>query len=294
VFRKGCIVKLPEPQDAKLKRDPRALLKAYGLKPKKRLGQNFLVSKPALERVVRAADLSGGEDVLEIGAGLGALTLLLAEQAARVVTVEIDQELLPPLSWVLGGLQNVELRAGDILSMDLAELGLRRGYVVVANIPYQITSRLIRLLLEHEYSAVRLVLTIQKEVAERIIAEAGDKSLLALSVDVFGRGGIEAVIGADAFYPQPGVDSAVLRIDRHAQPLVDREHLSDFFNLARAGFGQKRKQLLNSLSSGLGLPKEPMQQALLAAGISPSQRAQELDLQDWARLLSAMIESSLL
>ncbi len=287
-------MKLPEPQDAKLKRDPRALLRAYGLKPKKRLGQNFLVSLPALQSVVRAADLSGREDVLEIGAGLGALTLLLADKAARVVAVEIDQELLPALAWVLEGTQNVELRDGDILKMDLAKLGLRRGYVVVANIPYQITSRLIRMLLENEYSAARIVLTIQKEVAERIVAGPGEKSLLALSVDVFGEARIEAVIGAESFYPQPGVDSAVLRIDRHSEPLIEAEHLSDFFTVARAGFGQKRKQLLNSLSSSLGMPKEPLAQAMLAAGIEPSQRAQELDLQDWARLLAALIESRLL
>lgn len=287
-------MKIPEPRDEQLRRDPRALLKAFGLKPKKRLGQNFLVSTSALDQIIQAAELTGKEDILEIGAGLGTLSLLLAEGEGKLVAVEIDRDLLPVLTWVLAGLPDVELREGDILSLDLGDLGLRSGYIVVANIPYQITSRLIRRLLEHEFTATRLILTIQKEVAERIIAGPGDMSLLALSVAVFGQARIEAVIGADAFYPRPGVDSAILRIDRHPEPQVVREYLPQFFKLARAGFGQRRKQLQNAISSGLGVPKELIQHALEISRIDPSLRAQELDLEDWSRLLTVLMESGLL
>jgi len=287
-------MKIPEPRDEQLRRDPRALLKAFGLKPKKRLGQNFLVSTSALDQIIQAAELTGKEDILEIGAGLGTLSLLLAEGEGKLVAVEIDRDLLPVLTWVLAGLPDVELREGDILSLDLGDLGLRSGYIVVANIPYQITSRLIRRLLEHEFTATRLILTIQKEVAERIIAGPGDMSLLALSVAVFGQARIEAVIGADAFYPRPGVDSAILRIDRYPEPQVVREYLPQFFKLARAGFGQRRKQLQNAISSGLGVPKELIQHALEISRIDPSLRAQELDLEDWSRLLTVLMESGLL
>jgi len=270
-----------------LKDDPRALLRAFDLKPKKRLGQNFLVSRAELARVVESAGLTGSEDVLEIGAGLGTLSLKLADRARFVAVVEIDRELIPVLEWVFSDLQNVRLFQGDILEMDLAQLGLQPGYVVVANIPYNITSHLIRKLMESPFPARRVVLTIQREVAQRITSEPGDMNLLALSVQIFGQPAIEAVIPADAFYPRPSVDSAVIRIDRFEQPLLPEGQSGRFFALARAGFGQRRKQILNALAGGLGLEKGRVASLLLEAGIEPTRRAQELTLEDWLSLTAA-------
>jgi 16S rRNA (adenine1518-N6/adenine1519-N6)-dimethyltransferase len=267
-----------------LKRDPQGLLKAFGLRPKKRLGQNFLVSNSGLAKVLHAADLRGNEDVLEIGAGLGTLSLSLSEKAKYLVVVEIDEDLLPALNWVLEGLSNVKLIAGDILSLDLARTGLHSGYTVVANIPYNITSHLIRKLMESPYPARRIVLTIQREVAERIVAEPGDMNLLALSVQVYGRAEIESILPADNFYPRPEVDSAVIRIEQFDEPAITSGQLTPFFEVARAGFGQRRKQLHNALAGGLGLSKKSVDSLLESAGISPASRAQELSIADWITL----------
>jgi 16S rRNA (adenine1518-N6/adenine1519-N6)-dimethyltransferase len=274
----------PPPLKDELRKDPRALLRAFNLRPKKSLGQNFLVSPSGIETVVRAADLTGDEDVLEIGAGLGTLSLALAERARYLLAIEIDEDLLPALRWVLSNLENVRLLSGDILNLDLAQLGLQPDYVVVANIPYNITSHLIRKLMESDFPAQRVILTIQEEVANRIVAEPGGMSLLALSVQVYGVPRVEAKIAAAAFTPQPAVNSAVIRIDRLSRPRLAADKRSAFFELARAGFGQRRKQLPNALSHGLGLKKAHVIELLEAVGISPRSRAQELSLDEWISL----------
>jgi 16S rRNA (adenine1518-N6/adenine1519-N6)-dimethyltransferase len=267
-----------------LKQDPRGLLKAFGLRPKKRLGQNFLVSSSGLAKVMQAAQLTGEEQVLEIGAGLGTLSLSLARSAQYLVVVEIDEDLLPALSWVLSGLSNVSLIVGDILALDLAQTGLHPDYTVVANIPYNITSHLIRKLMESPYPARRIVLTIQREVAERIVAGPGDMNMLALSVQIYGQAVVESTLPADFFYPRPEVDSAVIRIDRFYEPAIPPGQLAAFFTIARAGFSQRRKQLQNALASRLGMSKERVNTLLGSAGIRPASRAQELSLADWIRL----------
>lgn len=260
------------------------LLRYHHLSPRKSLGQNFLVDNNALEKVVDAAEVKRTDEVLEIGAGLGSLTRFLARAANRVVAVEIDRHLLPVLDSVLTGEQNVEIVQGDIQGMNLSDLHLNEGYLVVANIPYYITSAIIRRLLESSVKPSRMVLTIQKEVAQRICAPAGDLSLLALSVQVYGKPRIAAKIPAGAFYPPPKVDSAVIRVDLYPQPVIAENLLESFFKLAKAGFGQKRKMLRRSLASGVNLSLAQSEALLLSSGIDPTRRAETLHLQEWAVL----------
>ena len=204
--------------------------------------------------------------MLEIGAGLGSLTRLLAQSARRVVAVEIDRKLIPPLNEVMGHYENCEIIQGDILEVDPAVIVGEKDYLVVANIPYYITSAIIRHLLSAEMKPSRVVLTMQQEVAKRICAEPGDLSLLALSVQVFGTPRIMTTIPAGAFFPPPKVDSATLRIDIYDEPYMNERQLTDFFFLAKAGFSQKRKMLRNTLSAGLKIPPENAGQLLQSAG----------------------------
>jgi len=263
------------------------LLKRYHIQPKKSLGQNFLVEPAGLMKVIDAAELSGSEEVLEIGAGLGSLTYLLAQTCARVTTVEIDRHMLEPLAEALKPFTNVQIVPGDILELDPATLVSQENYVVVANIPYYITSAIIRHLLEAAVKPSRVILTIQKEVAQRIVARDGKMSLLSLSVFVFGEQEIVSTIPAGSFFPAPDVDSAVLRIRLHPEPLIRSSQLDLFFKLAHAGFGQKRKTLRNSLSAGLSLPANEVEARLLEADIEPSRRAETLSMAEWARLVDS-------
>ncbi len=260
------------------------LLRQYGLRPDKSLGQNFLIDPAALRRVAEAAEISREDTVLEIGPGLGSLTRYLALQAKTVVAVELDPELFPALKEVVAPYPNLTILQGDILKVDPDELMPESGYLVVANIPYYITSAVIRHLLEAAVHPKRLVLTLQKEVAERIMASPGDLSLLALSVQVYGEPKIIAHIPAGAFYPSPKVDSAVVRVDLYPEPRIPAPLLDDFFRLAKAGFSQKRKTLRNSLSAGLALPKEKVAEMLASAGIDPMRRAETVSLLEWGRL----------
>ncbi len=265
--------------------DPRPLLRQFNISPKKSLGQNFLIDEAAAVRIVQAAELVPYDVVLEVGPGLGALTLRLAAAAERVVAVELDQRLLPVLQFRLAERENVRIVHGDILELDPA-MYLPSGYKTVANIPYYITSALLRHLLEASVRPKLMVLTVQEEVARRIVAGPGDMSLLAVSVQFYGEPRIVARLKAGAFYPQPKVDSAVVRIDLgsregHEQDAVDPDL---FFQLARAGFGQRRKQLRNALANGLPYARTKVDRALAAADIDPRRRAETLSMDEWAGL----------
>jgi len=260
------------------------LLRHHHLSPRKSLGQNFLVDNSALEKVIDAAKVFPQDEVLEIGAGLGSLTRFLAASAARVVAVELDHHLIPILEDVLGSAGNVELIQADILKLDPASIMKSNGYLVIANIPYYITSAIIRHLLESEKKPKRLVLTIQKEVALRICAQPGDMSLLALSVQVYGQPIIAAKIPAGAFFPPPKVDSAVIRVDLYKEPIIPPQQMETFFMLAKAGFGQKRKMLRKSLSAGLGWQADKMENLLIKSEIDPTRRAETLSLPEWRGL----------
>ncbi|HAF62564.1 MAG TPA: ribosomal RNA small subunit methyltransferase A [Anaerolineaceae bacterium] len=264
--------------------NPIPLLKEHHLRPQKDLGQNFLVEAGILSRIVDCAEISPDAQVLEIGAGLGSLTFFLAQAAQQVTAVEIDPNLLAIARHTTAACKNITLVEGDILQVDLGSLHLIDNYIVVANIPYYITSAIIRKLLNSPEKPARMVLTIQEEVAQRICASPGDMSLLALSVQVFGAPEIVLKIPAGAFYPSPKVDSVTLRIDLYHQPLIEEEKLDTFFRLIKAGFSQKRKMLHNTLSAGLRLPREQVNVLLTRANIDPQRRAQTLSLQEWGTL----------
>jgi 16S rRNA (adenine1518-N6/adenine1519-N6)-dimethyltransferase len=262
------------------------LLRQAELKPSRGLGQNFLSDNNILDRIVTLAEVTEDDEVLEIGPGLGSLTRHLALSARKVSAVEIDKKIFALLPEILKDYQNIHLICGDILEQDPGNLGLQPGYLVVANIPYYITSAVIRHLLEASVKPARIVLTVQREVAQRICALAGDMNLLALSVQVYGKPQVVMQIPSGAFYPPPKVDSAVVRIDLYPQPYIPLEHLELFFALCKAGFGQKRKTLRNSLSHGLKLSAQEVEERLMNAGIDPGRRAETLSLDEWKNVVN--------
>jgi 16S rRNA (adenine1518-N6/adenine1519-N6)-dimethyltransferase len=277
--------------------DVRALLKQWNLQPSKGLGQNFITDQAALDKIVAAAELTSDDIVLEVGAGLGTLTRRLARKAGHVVAVELDQRLMPVLQSVLPDLDNVTLIQGDILALDPATLVNATSaqhpassiqYKVVANLPYYITSAVLRHLLEASLKPQRLVLTVQREVAERIVAQPGQMSLLAVSVQFYGRPRRLFRIKPGSFFPSPSIESAVVRVDLHATPPVRVEDTGVFFRVVRAGFAQRRKQLRNALAAGLGRSPGEVAAELTMAGVDPRRRAQTLSLEEWGRVTRAL------
>jgi len=265
-----------------------AFLHAHGVHPRKRLGQNFLTDPVALESIVAAADLSPDDLVVEVGAGVGTLTRSLAERAGRIVAVELDDRLVELLGERMAAFPQVQIVHGDILK--LPDFGFpHRGYKVVANLPYYITSAVLRHFLEREPRPRLMVVTLQREVAERIVAAPGEMSILAVSVQCYGRPRIVARIPPGAFYPPPEVDSAVLRVDVGEQPFhgvgVDE---AAFFRVVRAGFGQKRKTLRNALSAGLRMDPARAEEVLAQAGVDSRRRAETLSLDEWVRVTKAL------
>ncbi len=275
---------------------PLELVRRYNLNLKKSLGQNLLIDSSHLARIAAAANLDASDTVLEIGPGLGALTHHLAQRAGRVVAVELDQRFIPILREQFAGQPRVSFVHGDILELNPADLvsanaprntGLdldAQTYKVVANLPYYITSAVLRRLLETDCPPVLAVLLVQREVAQRIVAQPGGMSLLAVSVQFYARPDVLHTVPAGAFLPRPKVDSALLRLDLRPQPAVPDVDPAHFFRIARAGFGQRRKQLRNSLSAGLSSPKKDVSRWLRTAGIDPRRRAETLSLQEWGNL----------
>lgn len=252
------------------------------------MGQHFLTNPDILDRIVAAAELEEDDVVLEIGPGLGHLTKRLAEAAGQIVAVELDRDLVAALETELAPFDNVRVVEGDILALDPAELVDGRPYTVVANLPYNITSAALRHLLEARVPPQRIVVTIQYEVAERIVARDERMSLLAVSIHFYGTPELMFRLKPGSFYPPPAVDSAVLRIDWHGDPPVPLEERETFFQVVRAGFSQPRKQIRNSLAAGLRLSRETVTRALKAGGIDPRRRPERLSLPDWARLTEAL------
>lgn len=279
----------------------RALLEAHGLRPKKSLGQNFLINENLLKTIVRAADVTKNDLIIEVGPGVGTLTYQLALAAGHVVAIELDQNMVAILRETLASLNNVTVLHEDILRLDLDRVirdwrvDIKASnihspisnihYKVVANLPYYITSAVIRKFLDHPRKPSLLVLMVQYEVAQRIMAKPGEMSLLAVSVQFYAMPSLVMRLPAGAFYPAPKVDSAVVRLDvRAAQPAVDVEN---FFRVAHAGFGQKRKQLRNALAAGLGISAQESEALLQRAGIDPKRRAETLTIEEWMRLANS-------
>lgn len=272
------------------------LIKKYHIQPKKGLGQNFLADQHHLEKIVNIAELSPTDTVLEIGPGLGVLSVLLTARAKSVVAAEIDPTMVDILKIELADRPNFHIVQASILDVDPADVlstylpafSSNDTYYVVANLPYYITSAIIQHLLEAPHPPQRLVITVQKEVAQRIVAKPGQMSVLAVSVQFYGRPKLCHTIPANAFVPPPKVDSAVLRIDRYEHPPVIVTDPASYFRVVKAGFSQKRKQLKNSLAAGLGKPRTEIVALMAATGIDPTRRPQTLSLAEWAALAEVL------
>ena len=243
--------------------------------PKKSLGQHWLSDEGMLDAIVNAAELSDDDTVLEVGPGLGTLTTKLVGSANEVVAVEFDEDLAHDLPTRVSA-ENLKVVHEDILEFDLESLPA--GYKVVANIPYYLTSHLIRRLLEATNQPSLMVLLVQKEVAERIVAEPGQMSVLAVASQHFADTSLGIVVPAEYFDPPPKVDSQVVILRPHTRPEVDEVA---FFKLIKAGFGEKRKKLANSLSGRTELSKDIVIEVLQDAGLEDTARAQELSLEQW-------------
>ena len=284
------------------------LLDQYQLRPSKGLGQNFLVDKAVLAKIIETADLKANDVVLEIGPGLGTLTIELAKRVSRVIAVEKDLGMVEILKETTKDFKNVEIVHGDILKISnfppaFAERefpifnfkffpswtrsrrsGTISNYKVVANLPYYIVSPVIRKFLEEKSQPKTMVLMVQKEVAQRICSQPPDMNLLAVSVQFHAESQIISFVSKDAFWPKPEVDSAILKIT----PLINanKESIDTklFFRVVKAGFSQPRKQILNNISDKLKIEKEKVRTILLNNGVAPERRAGTLTIEEWLKL----------
>ncbi|TMC57464.1 MAG: 16S rRNA (adenine(1518)-N(6)/adenine(1519)-N(6))-dimethyltransferase RsmA [Chloroflexi bacterium] len=267
----------------------RGLLAAHGLRPKKSLGQNFLLDANILRQIVRAAEVTPDDLVIEVGPGAGTLTEQLTLTARHVIAVELDQNLVAILRQTFVDRPNVTIVHADVLQLDIDTLLAAQpspAYKVVANLPYYITSAAIRKFLDHRHKPSLMVLMVQQEVAQRILAKPGELSLLAVSVQYYAAPTLVMRLPAGAFYPAPTVDSALVRLDVHAQSRAVSPQR--FFQIVSAGFSQKRKQLRNSLAGGLRISTGESEDLLRRAGIDPQRRAQTLTLEEWERLATSL------
>jgi len=281
----------------------RRLLRQFNLSARKRLGQHFLIEEKVLQDVATSAELSPTDVVVEIGPGLGILTKELASQAGQVIAVEIDSKIAAALRQILAPFNNVTIINEDILQIEPEALLQEKKasftqatnglfiYKVVANLPYYITSPVLRHFLESPFKPQVMVVMVQKEVAKVIAAEPGQTSVLSISVQFYGQPKIIRYVPASCFYPAPEVDSAILRIDLYPQPVLPPSDEASFFDLVRAGFSASRKQLANSLAQGLRLPKAEVASLLQEADISPQRRAETLTLAEWKQLWQVFTRS---
>ena len=277
----------------------RKLLRKFDLRAKKGLGQHFLIDDNVLEAILTAAELSPADTVIEVGPGLGLMTAELARRAGWVIAIELDNRLADILKKTLSH-DNIVILNEDVIGTDPAALlqgrapsfpSALRLYKVVANLPYYITSPVLRHFLEASVKPELMVVMVQKEVAKAIVAEAGQRSVLSISVQFYGKPSIVTYVPAVSFLPAPEVDSAVVKIDVYRQPPVDVDNVDSFFKLVRAGFTAARKQVANSLSQGLGLPKSEILDLLEQADIDPQRRAETFTLEEWAALYKLFREN---
>ena len=269
----------------------RGLLRRSGLRARKGLGQHFLIDEEVLGLIISAAQLTAKDVVVEVGPGLGVLTRELARRAGWVVAIELDNKLAGILKQSLSSFKNVTIINEDVLKVEPATLlrevefeKLSENYKVVANLPYYITSPVLRHFLEAQVKPQLMVVMVQKEVAEEIAAKPGRMSLLSVGVQLYGEPVIISYVPTQCFYPAPEVDSALLKVMPYSQPAVEITDRESFFALVRAGFSASRKQMANSLAQGLGVPKDDALSLLGRAEIAPQRRAETLTLEEWARL----------
>lgn len=271
----------------------RDLLYAHNMRPHKSFGQNFLIDRDILQKIVAAADLQADDEVLEVGAGTGVLTRELAQHARRIVAVELERDMLALLTETTHSFPNIELVARNLLFLDPGEIFGQRAYKLVANLPYYITAPTFRHFLESPNPPRLLIVMVQWEVAQRITASPGDLSLLAVSVQFYGQPSIIARVPAQAFYPAPKVDSAILRIDVRPEAPLSLEDANSFFRLVQAGFSERRKQLHNSLTHSLHYKNDLVRSWLQTTSIDAGRRAETLSIEEWLRLWRIIEESKL-
>jgi len=269
------------------------LLRQFDLRARKGLGQHFLIDEEVLKRITSAAELTPDDVIVEVGPGLGVLTRELTRQAGWVIAIELDNKLAALLKQTLASFDNVIIINDDVLKIEPGALLNQQkarfrqainSYKVVANLPYYITSPVLRHFLEASAKPQIMIVMVQKEVAEAIVAKPGEMSLLSVSIQFYGEPRIISYVPAKCFYPAPEVDSAILRIDLYPQPAVAVTDVGSFFDLVRAGFTAPRKQIANSLAQGLGLPKSEVLSLLEKADVVSQRRAETLTLEEWAQL----------
>jgi 16S rRNA (adenine1518-N6/adenine1519-N6)-dimethyltransferase len=284
---------LPKDSPGPLLSQTRKLLRRFDLRARKSLGQHFLIDGEVLETILATAGLSPDDTVIEVGPGLGVLTRELARKAGWVIAIELDNNLAALLKTTLAPFDNVVILNEDILGTDPKALMQEQkprfpaalsSYKVVANLPYYITSPVLRHFLEASVKPETMIVMVQKEVARTIVAEPGQRSLLSIGVQFYGKPSIVRYVPAKSFYPPPEVDSAILKIETYSRPIVAVTDEKSFFELVRAGFTASRKQAANSLAQGLGLPKAEALTLLEKADIAPQRRAETFTLEEWARL----------
>ncbi len=252
------------------------------MKTKKELGQHWLHDEPSLQAMCDIAHVSSNDVILEIGPGLGTLTEKLIVRAQQVIAVEFDQDLAAELPRRVSA-DNLEIIHQDILKFDLTQLP--PNYKVVANIPYYLTSNLVRVLSESANPPQSITMLIQKEVAERIAAGPGSMSMLSVTAQMYFEPSLGPVVGAELFTPPPKIDSQIIHLQRREIPLYGMRDTKHLFRIVKAGFSNRRKTLLNSLSAGLHLSKDDTKQLLNRAGIQSQRRPQELTLEEWITLV---------
>jgi len=258
-------------------------LRKYNIRPNKLMGQNFLINENTLKKIIEAADLNKNDTVLEVGPGLGVLTKELVKKVKKVITIEKDEQMIEVLKQEIEDDKNIEIIHGDVLD-EIKNSRLKiENYKVVANIPYYLTSHLIRTLLESENQPKEIVLLIQKEVAQRICASIPRMNLLSISVQFYGNPEIISIIPKEDFWPEPKIDSAIIKIANIKKP--ENVNIKKFFKLIKAGFSSPRKQLANNLSNNLNLNKEEIKKALAECNLNIQARASNLEIKDWINLL---------
>ncbi len=273
------------------------ILEKHGFSFSKSLGQNFLINPAVCPAMADEAVLSDGDGIIEIGAGIGVLTAELCRRAKKVVSVELDKRLLPVLNETLAGFDNIEIVNGDILKVDLhklieEKLGGCKNISVCANLPYYITSPVIMRLLEEKLPIRQIIVMVQREAADRLAAEVGTRNSGAITVAVnyYARAQKLFNVSRGSFMPSPKVDSAVIKLSLYEKPPVEVRDEKLFFDLVRAIFMQRRKTALNSVSSGLAIPKQTVLQALEDCGFDPSVRAETLNLNELCALANKIKE----
>ncbi len=281
------------------------LCRLYNIKPARSKGQNFLIKESVYDKIIETADLGKEDIVLEVGSGLGFLTTRLAKKVKKVIAVELDNKLARILQTKLKsqGIKNVEVVNEDILTSPLTPLLIRRGglkgrgFKIVANLPYNITSRFLRKFLSTEFKSSLMVLMVQKEVAERIVARPSKMSLLAVSVQFYARPKIIQIVPASSFWPKPKVDSAIIKLEvtclRRQGSKKFEVGEDEFFRLVRIGFSAKRKMLKNNLANGYHISTERAEKWLKIANFSPKIRAQGLSVKEWVKLFEVLRKNML-